>query len=372
LTEKIKNVLFLEGYYGGSHRAFAEGWEKRSCHNIEIFKLPARKWKWRMQAGAWIFSEKIRNSELRIKPDIVFSTDMINLAEFLGLSKKIIGDIPSILYFHENQFSYPFRENNSTDFSWAAINVASALSAEILLFNSDYNRRNFFNSWKKGNRKMPDSHIADSRIRCIEKKSGVIPVGVDFDFFDKYKDQLNDQSSIPLVLWNHRWEHDKEPDVFFKILEQLKKRNIKFRLAVCGENFPDKPECFEKAEKYFRDEIIQFGYLPSREDYAKLLWNTDIIISTSSQEFLGLSVIEALWCGTYPLLPERLNYPDLLPGTQHEKHIYTSEKNLLDKLCNLLEAGKEKIKYPSHQKFLEQYSWPCVTDLLDKAVSDTS
>ncbi|HHE70832.1 MAG TPA: DUF3524 domain-containing protein, partial [Chloroflexi bacterium] len=45
-------VLVLVPYYGGSHRAWAEGYVRASRHEVSLVTLPARFWKWRMQGGA--------------------------------------------------------------------------------------------------------------------------------------------------------------------------------------------------------------------------------------------------------------------------------------------------------------------------------
>ncbi|MCK4372451.1 MAG: DUF3524 domain-containing protein, partial [candidate division Zixibacteria bacterium] len=34
-------ILALEPYYGGSHKAFLDGWSSRSRHEWTILKLPA-------------------------------------------------------------------------------------------------------------------------------------------------------------------------------------------------------------------------------------------------------------------------------------------------------------------------------------------
>ncbi len=42
-------VLALEAYYGGSHKAFLDGWIADSRHDWTLLTLPDSKWKWRMR-----------------------------------------------------------------------------------------------------------------------------------------------------------------------------------------------------------------------------------------------------------------------------------------------------------------------------------
>lgn len=375
-------ILFLEGYYGGSHQAFADGWQKRSRHNIHILSLPARKWKWRMQTGAWAFADQVAQNacawEKRTvldggfpRPDIIVATDMINLAEFRGLTRNTLADTPALLYFHENQYSYPPQIAGKAEYFWGVINAASALAADALAFNSHFHREDFFKNWRKGNKIMPDRRIDEKRLSTMEKNAQIIPVGVDFDFFDKNKTTTETETDQPpLIIWNHRWEHDKQPEVFFDTLRHVRDKGRKFRLAVCGESFPSRPDCFDIAKKEFSEESIAFGYLNTKEEYARILWQSDILVSTSIQEFLGLSVIEALWCGCHPLLPQRLNYPHLLPADQHEKHIYKSDQDLSEKMLTLLKNKTPRLNYLSRQPYLDPYNWPTVAKQLDRLSED--
>ena len=92
-------ILALEPYYGGSHKAFLDGWIKRSRHSWKLLTLPPSKWKWRMRHSAVTLSEN--TAKLKEKCDLIFCSDMLNLPEFLGLSSSLKG-IPSVVYFHEN------------------------------------------------------------------------------------------------------------------------------------------------------------------------------------------------------------------------------------------------------------------------------
>ena len=46
------NILYIEPYYSGSHKAWIDSYQKYSNHNIDILTLPGNKWKWRMHGGA--------------------------------------------------------------------------------------------------------------------------------------------------------------------------------------------------------------------------------------------------------------------------------------------------------------------------------
>jgi len=150
-------ILALEPYCGGSHQAFLDGWSKRSCHTWTVLTLPATKWKWRMRHAAITFAAEV---ERRIKHgeswDLIFCSDMLNLAEFIGLANHRIRGLPSVVYFHENQLTYPVRAEQDRDYHFAMTNLTTALAASAVWFNSEFHRTSFLDAMATFLRRMPD------------------------------------------------------------------------------------------------------------------------------------------------------------------------------------------------------------------------
>ena len=57
-----------------------------------------------------------------------------------------------------------------------------------------------------------------------------------------------------------------------------------------------------------------------------------LTISTAVHEFFGISILEAIYCHTFPILPNRLSYPELLPAQYHRDCLYEDDEGLLARL----------------------------------------
>lgn len=133
------NILALEPYYGGSHRAFLDGWIATSRHTWTPLTLPAHHWKWRMRHAAITFAEQVASCP-NTHFDAIFCSDMLNLAVFRGLAPQPISKLPTVVYFHENQLTYPDNSRTQRDYHYAFDNFQTLLAADQAWFNSDYHR----------------------------------------------------------------------------------------------------------------------------------------------------------------------------------------------------------------------------------------
>ena len=305
-------ILALEPYYGGSHKAFLDGWSGAGRHQWSILSLPAYKWKWRMRHSAVTFARQVRAAALQgSRWDLLLCSDMLNLAEFRGLAPRCIRDLPRIVYFHENQLTYPVRCENERDYQFAMTNLTSALAADAVWFNSAFHRDSFLDALEALLNRMPDHQPIEAIERIRDKVRGALrPASVPLP-------RRQARTPGPLrILWAARWEHDKNPEDFFAAIERSRTGGIPFRISVIGEQFRDVPEVFARARPAFADHIDRWGYQQDRADYEAALLEADVFVSTAVHEFFGLSAVEASLAGAYPLVPRRLAYPEVFASPE--------------------------------------------------------
>lgn len=314
-------VLALEPYDGGSHAAMLDGWIRDSRHAWTRLSLPPHRWKWRMRHAALAFAASCR-AALESTPafDVIFATSMLNLAEFRGLAPPAVAHLPVALYFHENQLTYPVRHPDERDLHFAMTHAISIAAAQQVWFNSTFHLDAFAEALDRFVRSMPDHQPVDL-VAQLRQRACVEPPGIDIP-----PRASSPRASGPLRLtWAARWEHDKQPEILFDAIRLVRDRGIAFRLDVLGESFRDVPSVFERAHVEFADHIGQFGFLSSREAYVTRLHEADVFISTAGHEFFGLSAVEAVAAGAFPLLPKRLAYPEVfgnLARTMNDQCFY--------------------------------------------------
>ena len=362
-------ILALEPYHGGSHRAFLDGWRRRSCHNWTILTLPAHKWKWRMRHAAVTFAEQLRG-ESPGAWDVLVCSDMLNLAEFKGLCPPAAA-LGSVAYFHENQLTYPVRHDEPRDLHFALTNMTTALAATDVWFNSAFHRDSFLTALDELLRRMPDHQPLDA-VEAIRAKSVVHPPGI-----DEFPPRPARPPGPLRILWAARWEHDKRPDVLFDAIRMLRHHTDAFRLSVIGQQFRDVPAVFDTAQEEFGAHVDHWGYLPDRAAYEQALRSADVIVSTADHEFFGLAVAEAVAAGAYPLLPNRLAYPEILRAAENaasQEFLFKSgPEQLAERLAALADtiAARGDIwqgNADRARRLVERFSWDRVAAEMDDAL----
>ncbi len=155
----------------------------------------------------------------------------------------------------------------------------------------------------------------------------MLPVGVDL----RRLDGPSQRDDPPLILWNQRAEHDKGPDEFAAAIVALAARGAEFRLALAGERFVSEPTAFDRLREALAGRVVHDGFADDAA-YGALLRASDIVVSTAHQEFFGVAITEAIYAGAFPLLPNRLVYPERIPLRHHERCLYDRPDDLVTKL----------------------------------------
>ena len=288
------------------------------------------------------------------KTDLILASSMVDLSLFDSLAKT--QEIPKVIYFHENQFAYPVSDKDTDkvharDQHYAFINLKSALIANELIFNSKYNKEAFLSGVENIIKILPD-YTDSIEMEELIKKSKVIPLGFDLDF------NLNNEET-PVILWNHRFEYDKNPDDFFNLMIDLQEEGFDFKLIVLGEG-ADRHTLWRER---LNENTIHWGKVEKHEDYLKLLERATLLPVTSNQDFFGISIVEAISKGAHPLLPKRLAYPELIPKDCHNSVFYED----ISSLRKMIKRGKDNQTVENIQNFIKKFDWKIVTDTYDNS-----
>ncbi len=347
-------VLFLEPFYGGSHKDFADGFIKHSRHDIDLHFLPNQFWKWRLRAAALWFAQNIDPRTY----DIIVTTSMLRVGDLKLLWKDCP---PILLYNHESQISYPVPPGQNMEYEFVMIDITNALAAEHMVFNSQTHYQNYFSQLDNVLEHFPQYRPQDLH-KIVREKSSVLHPGCQFPG-KGYK--LEELETPPLIIWNHRWEFDKKPSIFFKAMDRILKKGIEFRLAILGENCQDNPKLFIQAKEKYGSRIVQYGYVSSKEEYIQWLRQGALVVSTAIQENFGISIVEATRHGCLPLLPRRLSYPEVIPEKFHKLSFYQGYPELVGHLMNYLKNPPEMTLRKELSESMAKFSWENMVDQYD-------
>ncbi len=207
------------------------------------------------------------------------------------------------------------------------VQLYGALAADKVAFNSHFNRDSFLNGVNELLAKMPDCvpHGVSDRIR---HKSHILPVPI--------SPVATAEKDPRLILWSHRWEYDKAPDLFADAIIELDGRGCDFRLALLGGRPEKAPPSLTRLRDQLSHRITADGK-STADQYRSLLGKTSIVVSTAIHEFQGLAILEAASADARPLVPDALCYPEQY-GTIY-RYPAGDAKALADRLEQWLKNG---------------------------------
>ena len=327
-------ALIVSPYHALSHAIWTEELQRIvSFIDWDVLQLPARFFNWRIRGNPLALAYEYGDAFREL--DLLVVTSMTDLATLRGLLPEL-NKIPTLIYFHENQFAYP-RSNehhNKSMLEAKMVTLYGALCADYVLFNSAYNRDTFLEGARQMLRKFPD-HAPLECVDLIANKAAVLPVPLPHrlaNYADRPTPRNNAGRRCLHVAWNHRWEYDKGPERLVKVLEIAAKRKLGCQFFIFGQSFRQVPADFAQLKEKYRTLIAHMGFIPELDLYYRMLRNCDVVISTAMHDFQGLAVLEAIKLGCIPLVPDRLAYREFIP----EHFRYPSSLDEIDTECEQL------------------------------------
>ncbi|EAT12729.1 DUF3524 domain-containing protein [Bermanella marisrubri] len=320
-------VLLLSAYDTDSHKSWCQG----LMQHLPEFEwhyscLPGRYFSWRIRGNPLSWMTGKDQSLFQQRFDLIIATSMVDVATLRGLTPELAGT-PWLVYFHENQFAYPKSQQQHGSIEPQMVNLYSALAADHVLFNSQFNRRTMLDGITQLMAKMPDLAPRNLAQR-IESKSQILPVPINLKPAKAWVNHSN-ENKLKLI-WNHRWEYDKGPDSLLNIVRAIEEKRLPIEVNIAGKRFQRAPDAFDKLSDLSC--VKRIGTYESVEDYLQALLESDIVLSTASHEFQGLAMLEGAAMNCVPLAPNDLAYPEWIP----QSCLYQTEQDaicLLEKWC---------------------------------------
>ncbi|GAA5523891.1 hypothetical protein Maes01_00440 [Microbulbifer aestuariivivens] len=340
-------ALLLSPYDAGSHKRWRRGLVAALPEwHWTVLTLPPRYFSWRVRGNSLSWGRGEQAGILRQRWDLIVATSMTDLSALRGLVPEI-ASVPTVVYFHENQFAYPRTRDAFQSVEPQLLNIYTALCGDLLLFNSDFNRRSLLDGARQLLKRFPDQ-VPAGICEEVAGKSRVLPVPLEPGLFTLSAPAsaclpspvpARPESGPLVISWAARWEYDKGPDRLLQILEGLESRGIDYRLNLLGESFRKSPSEFEVIRQRFAPRLAAVGYQSSADAYYRLLQGSHVFLSTAHHEFQGLAAMEACALGCSPVVPDEQAYPDYYPP-QCRYGSVEAAVTLIAGLAESLQAGE--------------------------------
>ncbi len=293
-------VWLLSAYAAVSHRVWADHLiADQPAFDWQRYELPPRRFRWRIRANPLSWLETLPPGP----PDLIVATSMVDLATLRGV-RPDLARIPALYYFHENQFAYPVNTRQSQSLEPQLVQLYGGLAADQLVFNSGFNRDSYLAGVAELIAGRADER-PDGVTERLAARSAIeaVPIGPVAPAGER---------DPRLILWNHRWEYDKVPELFSQAIIALAQQGVDFRLALLGPRPEPPPEPLARLRRHVGDRIVVDQWADAAP-YRHWVGRAGIAVSTTRHEFQGLAMLEAASAGARPLVPDALCYPEQYP-----------------------------------------------------------
>jgi glycosyltransferase involved in cell wall biosynthesis len=352
------NILILEPFLGGSSKPFLNGLLDYSRHKLFPVTLTDKYWKWRQHGSSINLADLALDVNEPI--DLIVASNFTNLPAFISLVRGRFANTPILLYMHENQITKPLPAGEDRDITYCYVNFLSTMVADRVVFSSKFHFDTFFAALPEFLDQFGEFAHKET-IQTIRAKSEVLYPGLFLKRHDQWRKPKRANDRL-VVLWNQRWEFDRNPSMFFRIMNRLDDAGCQFDLILAGDSEFEKPIEFERAQKRYGERVLHYGFVSNYEEYTRLLDLGDVVVSTSDHEFFGVAILEAIYCGNHPVLPRKLTYPELIPPNLHEPLLhapvfYDDEDQLFKHMKRILDQDVALLPEASLRSVSQHMDW---------------
>ena len=354
-------VDLVEPFFGGSHRAWAEGWAANSTHEVCLHTLPGSAWRWRMRGSAVTLGPRLVADAARLgPPDLLVVSDMVDLGDLLARTRVTHGTVPVALYLHENQLTYPRRPGEPLDAGLAWTTWRNLTLADEIWCNSAFHRDELLAALPELLHDVPDHDHADL-LPAVAGRMRVLAVGVDIP-----APGLREEP--PLILSNQRWHHDKDVDAVVRALLWLADSGAEFRAAVIGDHHGGHAAEIDPLLDRLGDRVVARGF-QERSTYESLVGQADIVVSAARNEFFGVAVVEAVGAGAVPVLPAAVAYPEVIPADFHPVVLHQRGDLRAALAATLAALDDRRLAVEGLAGSMTRFAWAVVAPAHDEAAA---
>jgi len=268
---------------------------------------------------------------------------MLNLAELCGMRPDVAAVPCKVLYVHENQLVYPVQAataKGERDHVFGHALIVSCVAADRVVWNSRFNLESFLDALPRFCKDVPLESAGRPKpgalAEAIRAKSVVLypPLLL---LLPSLAPRGHGAADRPLRIgFPHRWEHDKDPDAFVRVVSALAARALDFSVLVFGgEDFQGTSARSALEAAVGGHRVAHVGRVASRDAYLALLAGCHVCVSSALHEFFGIAMVEAALMGVAVLAPNRLAYPELF----NAHCLYADEADLVARLGAMATHG---------------------------------
>lgn len=139
-----------------------------------------------------------------------------------------------------------------------------------------------------------------------------------------------------IIVFPHRWDREKRPDVFVECMNRLWKIRQDFRVVITTSR-----SRFRSNEKQLI-EILNSCSFPytikanlTKSQYYGELAKSKVFVSTTVEENFGYCFVEAITLGCTPVVPNSYSHPEILRGDS--RFTYSSIDQAIEKISHFLD-----------------------------------